>query len=139
VLAAWTSEFATTWAGTIPSWLLFALGLFAAWSFRRAGGSTAIKSLEDSGRVLEHRVIELEAQLRERDAKISELQAKTDVALAIAPVLAWAEGHERRAQERHDAAMSAHRETADAHRHTSEAQIGILQLIADSLPADEGA
>jgi hypothetical protein len=67
---------------------------------RRYGGGVALESLERSNRVLTSRVHELEQANVTLTAEIATLRARTDVSLAIAPVLKALELHEERAGER---------------------------------------
>jgi hypothetical protein len=92
--------------GTLPAWLTVALVVGAAWSFRRGGGSTAISSLEIANRVLEKRVHDLEEAGRLKDRELAELRGRTDVALALAPLIEWSSQHEQRAAERHVATLN---------------------------------
>ena len=87
--------------GTIPGWLTVGGIIIAAWIFYRGGGGTALGTLSEANRVLERRVGELETQSRRDNATIAELRGRTDVALALKPILEWTVHHETRAQERH--------------------------------------
>lgn len=92
---------AITW-GNIPGLLTAVALAAAAWSFRRGGGGTAISSLEAANRVLEKRVHDLEQQSREKDKELAELRGRTDVSLAMRPLLDMTSKHEAHAQERHE-------------------------------------
>jgi hypothetical protein len=118
------------WIGTLPGWLTLITLVGAAWLFQRGGGSTAISSLEAANRVLERELEKLKTSDRLKDKELSELRGRTDVALAIAPIVAWTEQHEARAQDRHD----------QAERRADERQVAtlnVLDLIADRLGPDE--
>lgn len=92
---------------TILPYLVVALGVGAAWRFRfYGGGGAAINALEAANRVLEARVRALENENTERAKRISELEGRTDVALAIVPVLDALKSHEIEATKR-SAAMIA--------------------------------
>jgi hypothetical protein len=81
-----------------------------------------VTAIELANQVLERRVRDLEANAKADAATIAELRGRTDVALAIAPLINWSESHEHRAQERHNATL------------------GVLGLIADRLgPETNGA
>jgi hypothetical protein len=105
--------------GTLPTWLTFGGIMGAAWMFYRAGGGTAIATLEAANRVLEKRVQDLETQSRRDNATIAELRGRTDVSMALAPILEWTVHHEDRAQQRHDRTLI------------------VLDLIAERLGGDE--
>lgn len=94
----------------------------AGWLFvRRHGGGAALAELERANRVLERRVGELEQQNTSQGAELVALRAKTDVTLAIAPVLEALKLHEERAAVR------------------SEQTLTVLALIADRLGPDKQA
>lgn len=96
---------ATPW-GTLPGWLTLAALVGAAfWLPRRGGGGPAIASLEANNRVLEKRVHELEQQGKIDAATIAELRGRTDVTLALAPIVEWSTRHEDRAQQRHEGTL----------------------------------
>jgi len=88
--------------GTLPGWLTFIGVAFACVIFWRGGGATAISSLEAANRVLEKRVHDLESQVNEDAKTIAELRGRTDVSIALKPVIEASAQHEVRAQERHD-------------------------------------
>lgn len=99
--------------GSLPTWILVAIALAAAWRVSLSGGGSAVSELEKANKVLERalhdervkaqeKYDELGAQVRDLRIENAELRGKTDVALAINE---WGTGHERRAQERHEAAL----------------------------------
>jgi hypothetical protein len=73
--------------GTIPGWLTLAGVLALAWYLRGAAGGQAIEILREQRDVLAERVTELEAALNDALRRVTELEAKKDVALAIGPAL----------------------------------------------------
>lgn len=92
--------------GTLVGWLTLALMVGGAFYFRLfAGGATAIESLEAANRVLEKRIKDLEDQVRADARTIIELRARTDIGIAMKPLLDWSEAHEARASERHGAML----------------------------------
>lgn len=97
---------ATGWLGTLPGWLTLAALLAGTYLFVRGGGGTALETLETANRVLVKRVDDLEKSAAKKDQQIAELKGRTDVALAIGPVLKWTIEHESRAQQRHDATLA---------------------------------
>jgi hypothetical protein len=108
--------------GTLPGWLTFAGVVFAAWIFYRGGGGTAISSLQAANTVLEKRVHDLETQARRDNATIAELRGRTDVSIALKPILEWTVHHEVRAQERHEEQMKL-----------QKANVTILEMVGERL------
>lgn len=72
---------------------------------RKHGGGAALEELERANRVLERRVHELETSDAAKSMRIAELEAKTDVALAITPVLEALRVHETQAAARSTATL----------------------------------
>jgi hypothetical protein len=73
----------------------------AGWLFvRRHGGGSALEELERANRILERRVGELEQENNRQAGELATLRSRTDVGLAIAPVLEALKLHEERAGER---------------------------------------
>jgi hypothetical protein len=108
--------------GTLPGWLTFAGVILAAWIFYKGGGGTAISSLQAANTVLEKRVHDLETQARHDNATIAELRGRTDVSIALKPILEWTVHHEARAQQRHEEQMKL-----------QTANVTILEMVADRL------
>jgi hypothetical protein len=108
--------------GTLPSWILVALALFVAWRVSRGGGGSAVSELSTANHVLERSLQEtrdkLGAEIRDLRIENGELRGRTDVAIALMPVIDWTQMHEKRAQERH------------------AATIVVLELIAERLGPD---
>lgn len=92
--------------GTLPGWLtllsLVAVG-FILW---RGGAGTAVEGLQNTNRELERQIHALQAQNEAQAKEIAELRTKTDVTLALAPLLEWSTNHETRAQQRHEGTMN---------------------------------
>lgn len=107
-----------TWAAGAPEWLALAAAFGALLYARRFGGGTALGELERANRVLERRVHELEGDNRRLTGEVAVLQAQTNVALAIAPVLSALTEHEAAAGKR------------------ATAMLSVLDLIADRLGPD---
>jgi hypothetical protein len=97
------------------------LGIGALWFLRRFGGGTALAELERANRILEKRVGEQAAEIKALTGELATLRSRTDVALAMAPVLKALELHEREAEKR-------------AHR-----SLAVLDLIASRLGPDAEA
>jgi hypothetical protein len=106
--------------GSAAGWLTLLALIGTAVLIWRGGGGTALSTLQEANRVLERRVRELERLHAADGEMIAELKGRTDVTLALAPIVEWSGRHEERAQQRHDATL------------------GVLGLIADRLGPDNG-
>lgn len=87
--------------GTIPGWLTLIVLLGSGLYVLRHGGSTAIETLSKANDVLTKRVQDMGGEVRDLKAENAKLTGRTDVVLALGPVLEWTAKHEERAQERH--------------------------------------
>src|SRR5262245_10137385 len=87
-------------AGDAVSWLTFAGVALAAYLIYRGGGSVALSVLQGANEVLEKRVHELERAHAEDARLIADLQAKTDVAIALQPLHDDLRDHARQAEAR---------------------------------------
>lgn len=93
---------APTWTGSLPTWLILVGGLFVMWRLTRGGGGSAVTELSKSNEVLSE-ALERQKKIADDQAKqIAALESKTDVVLAVTPLIAT---HEQKAQERHDATI----------------------------------
>jgi hypothetical protein len=96
---------ATTVWGTLPTWILVGIAVLAAWRLSKGGAGSAVSELDRSNAVLTRSLADVREKLGSeiRDLRIEngELRGRTDVAIALAPVLEWTITHEERAQERH--------------------------------------
>jgi len=105
-------------ASTLIALTLLAAAVFGGWTLARGGGGMALDGLERANRVLEKRVSDLEHENTALTARLADLSGRTDFAAAftaqLAPLLAWTSGHEQRAQERHEAAVTAQARSTDA-------------------------
>jgi hypothetical protein len=90
-----------SWAQLITIFTVLVVA-FVIW---RGGGGTALSTLTEANRVLEKRVHELGAEVRDLKVENAELKGRTDVTMALAPMLEWSVKHEERAQERHEKTM----------------------------------
>lgn len=88
------------WTAHAAAWVTVALAFGAVLFARRFGGGKALEELERANRVLARRVDELESENKRLTGELAALTVKTDVSLAIAPVLKAMELHEQRAAER---------------------------------------
>lgn len=92
--------------GALVPEVLLAASAVGGFAFaRRHGGGTALEELERANSVLERRVHELETSDAAKSMRIAELEAKTDVALAITPVLEALRMHELEAAKRSNATL----------------------------------
>jgi hypothetical protein len=98
--------------GTLGQWVLVLIALFAAWRIARGGGGTAVHELSEANRVLEKRIHELGAEVRDLKIENQALRARTDFGAVIAK-------HEERAESRTDGILK------------------VLDLIAARLGPDE--
>jgi hypothetical protein len=99
---------ATVW-GTLPTWILVGMALFVAWRVSKGGAGSAVSELSAANQVLERSLTDtrdrLGAEIRDLRIENGELRGRTDVAIALMPVIDWTQMHEKRAQERHDATI----------------------------------
>lgn len=98
--------------GTLGQWVLVLIALFAAWRIARGGGGTALHELSEANRVLEKRLHELGAEVRDLRIENEALRSRTDFSAVIA-------SHEVRAAARTDGILK------------------VLDLIAERLGPDE--
>jgi hypothetical protein len=109
---------ATDPVSTFTSGAALVMLVAIAWIVYRGGGGTALDVLQKANKVLEEKVHDLEAQVTSNAKTIAELQARTDVAEALEPLMAWAHTHEHNAETR------------------SARQLTVLELIANRLGPD---
>lgn len=100
--------------GTLAQWLIVAVAVFVAWRITRGGGGSAVQELTAANKVLEGRVHDLGAEVRDLKIANERLRQRTDFEAVLS-------AHERRAQERHTATL------------------GVLELIATRLGPDGSA
>lgn len=79
-----------------------ALAIGAFLFARRFGSSTAMATLEQANNILEKRVHEQDVEIKALRVELETLRSRTDVALAMAPVLDALRTHERQAEVRND-------------------------------------
>lgn len=90
----------TIYTDVIP-WLIVASGFIgAAWINKRGATGDALKYLQDANQILHKENTELKRERQNFLAEIAALKAKTDVALAIRPIVTAHELHEKRAEQR---------------------------------------
>ena len=71
----------------------------------RGGAGQAVEGLQATNRELQRQIHVLQEQVRELTKENAELRGRTDVTVAIAPLIEWSVSHETRAQERHDGTL----------------------------------
>ena len=107
--------------GTLPGWLavvgVVALGLILL----RGGAGTAVEGLQATNRELQRQIHELRDKVDTLTAENAELRGRTDVTLALAPFMVWAESHEKHAERR------------------SVAILDVLEMIAKELGKENGS
>jgi uncharacterized coiled-coil protein SlyX len=92
--------FALLTVGSIAQWLtVLTIGVLAV-VLVRGGGAGAVTILQASNEVLERRIHEQDKTISELTAQVADLQARTDVTIALRPILEWMHAHEQRDQER---------------------------------------
>lgn len=95
---------AASW-GTIPNWAtliaLLAFGLMLI----RGGAGQAVEGLQATNRELQRQISVLQEKVHELTKENAELRGRTDVAIALTPIIDWSTQHETRAQDRHDKTM----------------------------------
>lgn len=115
VAQAAASSSTPSWVGSIPTWALLIMGLFVAWRVTKGGGGSAVSELSVANQVLEDRDKRRQHEMEAQAGKIAALESKTDVVLAVTPLISE---HERHSQERF------------------EATIQVLEAIRDQIHAD---
>ena len=105
---------------SLPTWLLFVAALGIAWVLWRGQSGTAVSILRDANQVLARKLNELEQRSQEQARTIAELESRTDIALALAPVIEAIDAHEKRSEAR------------------QASDLRVLQLIADRLGPENG-
>lgn len=93
---------ATTWLGTLPAWLTFAGVIAVAYMFHGSPPGAALEIEQRANKTLASRVEQLEAAQKVDRETIATLLAKTDITLAITPLIDWCKAHEVLAQARSD-------------------------------------
>ncbi len=91
---------AASW-GTIPGWLTLVSLLAVGWMLIHGGAGQAVEGLQATNRELQRQIHVLQEQVRELTKENSELRGRTDITVALTPILEWPVNHEQRAQERH--------------------------------------
>ena len=96
---------ATAAYGTLPGWLTLVGVVAVAFILMRGGAGQAVEGLQATNRELQRQIHELQRQVETLSKENAELKGRTDVTVAIAPLIEWSVHHEARAQERHDGTL----------------------------------
>lgn len=106
------------WTGSLPTWILVGIGLIFAWRITKGGGGSAVSELTAANAVLTHALNEQRQVTDNQSKEIAALQGKTDVVLAITPLM---QAHEQKAQDRHDSTVKVLTEMSDSLHRMSNA------------------
>lgn len=87
--------------GTLAGWLTVTGVVIVAFLVWRGGGGTALTVLTVANDVLEKRIVELTATVSDQQRTIGELRARTDITIALQPLIEAVITHEGLAAERH--------------------------------------
>lgn len=100
---------ASSIVGSLPGWLLLLLGVFVAWHVSKGGGGAAVTELAKANEVLERRLHELGAEVRDLKVENAMLAARTNfegsLAAALGPLAAAMGSHENGAKARSEALL----------------------------------
>lgn len=119
--------------GTIPGWLTLVGLLTLGWIMYRGQAGPAVAYLQTANTVLEKEVEELKRKVKLLEEANAELRAKTDISVAIKPVIDWTIAHEHADEHRHQEVVSAFQPLIlELERHTSSV-LNVLELIAARL------
>lgn len=91
--------------GTLPGWLTLLTLAVVGYLLVRGGSGTAVTGLQDTNRELVRQVMTLKDENTELRARVRALEAKTDVSVALVPVVNALKAHETRAAERHNGTL----------------------------------
>lgn len=91
--------------GTFPGWATLVTLIVVGRLLVRGGSGQAVSGLQDTNRELVRQVHELQKQNTDLRGRVRALEAKTDVAQALVPVVDALSHHEVRAQERHSGTL----------------------------------
>lgn len=94
-----------SYLGTLPSWLTLLTIAALGYVYLRGGSGTAVSGLQDTNRELVRQIHELQNENTDLRERVRTLEAMTDVATALVPVVAALEAHETRAQQRHNGTL----------------------------------
>lgn len=92
--------------GTLPGWATLVTLLGVAWIMFRGGVPGAITGLREANEVLTSQLVTAKAEIETLKTKVHELENKTDITAAIAPLLDAHARHETAATKRSDAILA---------------------------------
>lgn len=91
--------------GTLPGWLTLVGVFVVAVILMRGGAGQAVEGLQATNRELQRQIHDLQSKVEGLTTENAELRGRTDVTIAIAPLIEWSVHHELRAQERHNGTL----------------------------------
>lgn len=91
--------------GTVPGWATLATLIIVGFLLVRGGSGVAVSGLQDTNRELVRQVHELQKENTDLRGRVRALEAKTNVAQAIVPIVEAMQSHEVRAQQRHEGTL----------------------------------
>lgn len=94
-----------SYAGSLPGWLTLVTLIIVGYLLVRGGSGQAVSGLQDTNRELVRQVHALQKENSDLRDRVRALEAKTDVAQAIQPVVKAMQDHETRAQQRHEGTL----------------------------------
>lgn len=90
--------------GTLPGWLTLLALVAGIWKISQSGGGAAVSELSEANKVLADRLQstrdEMGSEIRDLRVENAGLKAKTDITIALAPLVTDLKAHEERSQER---------------------------------------
>lgn len=99
--------------GTIPGWLTLFSVILLSFTLWRGGSSTAISGLQDTNKELVRQIHDRDTQIKDLQERVNVLEARTDLTIALVPVIKMLTDHETRAQQRHEGTVYVLRRIAD--------------------------
>ena len=137
-LAGWTAGLLTTvlvLAVTAdPNLVLNVLALASvlgvAFAIFRSGGFGVVRQANEELRRYKE---EADEKIRVLTAHVGLLETKTSLEPMVASVIVQFEGHEERAQERHEVMLASQQEIAAQHGRSTKATLALLDMIANRL------
>lgn len=124
-------------AGSLPTWILLTLGLFAAWRVTKGGTVGAVQELSKANEVLEKRIHQLGAEVRDLRIENEGLKARTDFSQALAPVLESLATNTAASTQRQAAIMDAQAHHEERAQKRQDGILHVLNLIASKLGDDD--
>lgn len=120
-LIGWDDTLGSTSAGvfgTLPGWLTLVALIAGVWKISQSGGGAAVSELTAANKVLEQRLQatrdEMGGKIRDLMIENASLSAKTDITLALKPVLEEMAAHEERSAQRAEVLVETGRSIQEA-------------------------